>query len=449
MKPSSPLFSLVLCFVVAACSGPDLNDPEVQAALTEAKNLGLAFLEENQLQEAETAFKQVLEIHPEDPSGHANLGIVYLRSGAYEQAETYLLEAVELAPSDPNIPLSLATLYEQTDQIDRARSTVEQALQQNPDHVQTLYKRAQLYRNETALLSTYANHLKTVVQFAPANIVPRFYLVESLAQAGSLSDAFQELDDLRHQLPEIPREATPHYESAVAALQAEDAAASFRSVRVFHNLMKVTPYYQTSLRLLGLRTDAAVGVPVISEPTGLAQAAFTQGDESPDIIGEMQFTDASANAGLGDLPDPEAEITSVVLLDVDGDKETDLFRTTWNASTNTASYQLLRNQFGRFIDITGDANIQPVASKPLYALSADFDNDTFLDLFVLTEGQDVLYRNLGDGTFEEYGAATGIDVAEVNKATFADIDHDGDLDLLVAREGPTLVYRNNLDGSLL
>ena len=447
MKPSSSLFfSLTLCIILSACAGPDLNDPEVQAALTEAKNLGLAYLEENQLQEAEAAFQQVLDIHPEDPSGHANLGIVYLRAGSYEQAEASLSKAAELAPEDPNIPLSLATLYDQTDQIERARSTIEQALEQNPDHVQTLYKRAQLYSDEASLIATYATHLKTVVQYAPANIVPRFYLVESLAQSGELADAFQELDDLRQQLPEIPREAAPHFESAVSALQAEEAEAAFRSVRVFHNLMKVTPYYQTSLRLLGLRTDAAVGVPVISEPTGLAQAAFTQGDGSPDIIAEMQFTDASVNAGLQDLPDPAAEITSMVLLDVDGDKETDLFRTIWNASTNTASFQLLRNQFGRFIDITADAGIQSTESKPLYALSADFDNDTFLDLFVLTEGQDVLYHNQGDGTFEEI-ASTGIDVQEVNKALFADVDHDGDLDLLIAREGPFLVYRNNLDGS--
>ena len=450
MKRFLPRFIAILFLGgIAACSGPDLNDPAVQAALTESKNLGLAYLEENQLLEAEAAFLEVLELNPDDASGQANLGIVYLRSGSYEKAEGHLLKAVELAPDDPNIPLSLATLYEQTERTDLARSTISTALEQNPDHVQTLYKRAQLYStdNDPSLAETYAGHLRTVVQYAPANIVPRFYLVESLTQAADLQNAFQELNDLRQQLPDIPREAQPHYEAAIAALQAEDTSAAFRSVRVFHNVMKVTPYYQTSLRLLGLRTDAAVGVPVISEPTGLGQAAFTQGDGSPDILDGMEFTDASANAGLQNVFDFAQEITSMVLLDIDGDKETDVFATAWNPSTNTASYALLRNQFGRFTNITDESGIEPVSAKPLYALAADYDNDTFLDLFVFTEGQDLLYHNQGDGTFKETGAETGIDVSDVQKALFADIDHDGDLDLLVAQRGPLLAYQNNLDGS--
>ena len=140
-------------------------------------------------------------------------------------------------------------------------------------------------------------------------------------------------------------------------------------------------------------------------------------------------------------------ITSLVLLDVDSDKETDVFITTWDESANTASYMLLRNQFGRFTDITEESNIEAIPARPLYTLAADYDNNTFIDLFVFTESAVLLFHNQGDGTFEESGAETGIDVGNVQAASLADLDHDGDLDLLVAQEGPLLVFRNNLDGS--
>ena len=249
------LLFFTLCLAIVSCTKPpDLNDPAVQAAISEAQNLGLAYLEENQLQQAEDAFRQLIALNPQDPAGYANLGIVYLRSGNVESAEEYLLAGLERAPNDPDIPLSLAVVYEQTERIDQARSLIEAALERNPEHVQTLFTRAQLYRDDIALVSTYANHLESVVAAAPANIVPRFYLIESLTEADEFDRALLQLMDLQQQLPEIPREALPHFDMAISALQASQSVDAFRSVRIFHNLMKVTPYYQTSLRLLGLRT---------------------------------------------------------------------------------------------------------------------------------------------------------------------------------------------------
>jgi len=83
-----------------------------------------------------------------------------------------------------------------------------------------------------------------------------------------------------------------------------------------------------------------------------------------------------------------------------------------------------------------------------YATFADYDNDGWLDLFVIGgEGRGHLFRNRGNGTFEEVTAKAGIaDVKGARKALFVDLDHDGDLDLLLV--GSTLtVYRNNLEAA--
>src|SRR3546814_8575686 len=63
----------------------------------------------------------------------------------------------------------------------------------------------------------------------------------------------------------------------------------------------------------------------------------------------------------------------------------------------------------------------------------DFDNDGELDLFVASYGVNSLYRNKGDGNFENVAPQLGL--AEDNHAVGAawgDFDNDGWLDIFVA-----------------
>jgi len=64
---------------------------------------------------------------------------------------------------------------------------------------------------------------------------------------------------------------------------------------------------------------------------------------------------------------------------------------------------------------------------------ADYDEDGWPDILVTSFGPTVLYRNLGDGTFENVAARSGIESPGWNTgAAFFDADADGDLDLYVA-----------------
>jgi len=114
---------------------------------------------------------------------------------------------------------------------------------------------------------------------------------------------------------------------------------------------------------------------------------------------------------------------------------------------------LLRNESdGSFTDVTREAGLlTPVNS--VSASWADFDNDGWLDLFVCCERQPShLYRNLGNGTFEDVSTVAGVSVPEGNCKGAAWIDYDNDsypdlfLNFLTFNHGARL-YRNNHDGT--
>lgn len=143
---------------------------------------------------------------------------------------------------------------------------------------------------------------------------------------------------------------------------------------------------------------------------------------------------------------------------------------------------LLRNNGdGTFSEVTKQASVgDPRWSAA--AAAADYDRDGDLDFFVvnyldydlnrlpvsgkfcsyrgipvacgprgLKGAGDSLYRNNGDGTFEDVSKAAGVDdpLGLYGLAcAWGDFDNDGDSDLYVANDTtPNLLYRNNGDGS--
>jgi len=84
------------------------------------------------------------------------------------------------------------------------------------------------------------------------------------------------------------------------------------------------------------------------------------------------------------------------------------------------------------------------------AAVGDVDGDGDLDLFVTRlDAPDILFRNKGDGTFEDGSSEAGFSKFNLqsNAAAFADIDNDGDLDLyvtVVGNQGNAVNNRNYL-----
>jgi hypothetical protein len=81
----------------------------------------------------------------------------------------------------------------------------------------------------------------------------------------------------------------------------------------------------------------------------------------------------------------------------------------------------------------------------------DFDGDGRDDIYFANElGRNALYRNKGDGTFEDVAAAAGVALGDrvCVAATFIDYDNDGSLDLYVtSTRGGNVLFRNRGDST--
>lgn len=114
---------------------------------------------------------------------------------------------------------------------------------------------------------------------------------------------------------------------------------------------------------------------------------------------------------------------------------------------------LFRNRGdGTFEDVSEKAGVSdPHKLHGMGVVWSDYDNDGWPDLFVTNDsGWNFLYHNEQDGTFEEVGITSGTGLGPFGQnygnmaADFADFDHDGKLDLFVARFGnqPASLYWN-------
>jgi len=155
-----------------------------------------------------------------------------------------------------------------------------------------------------------------------------------------------------------------------------------------------------------------------------------------------KFVDVSEAAGVAGFDDDWS--TAAVFFDFDNDSDLDLYVANyveWTAAINReidfrvtgigksystpthyagAKSRLYRNDGdGRFSDISIESGIH-IPGKALSATAVDYDRDGLLDLFVANDTvQNFLFRNKGNGRFEEIGALEGIAFNQKGRATGA------------------------------
>ena len=118
--------------------------------------------------------------------------------------------------------------------------------------------------------------------------------------------------------------------------------------------------------------------------------------------------------------------------------------------------RLYRNQGnGSFADVSGAALVGRPVGPALGVVTADFDGDGWIDIYVANDGQDnQLWMNQRDGTFRNMGLLSGVSVSGEGRAEAGmgvdagDFDRDGDEDLFIThlRGQTNTLYINNGSG---
>jgi len=123
----------------------------------------------------------------------------------------------------------------------------------------------------------------------------------------------------------------------------------------------------------------------------------------------------------------------VAVLDFDRDGREDLFVAGGDGN------RLYRNRGdGTYEDVAARAGVRGQEGEAVGALAFDYDNDGWTDLYVTyLDRPNLLYHNRGDGTFEEIGRKAGVAVNDYcTSAAALDFDRDGLPDLYVLVYGP-------------
>ncbi len=197
--------------------------------------------------------------------------------------------------------------------------------------------------------------------------------------------------------------------------------------------------------------------------------AFVANDTTPNFLfhnlGGKRFEEVGLEAGVAYAPDGNAlSGMGSDFRDVNNDGLPDI----WHTAVEHETFPLYINRGkGNFVDMTVPSGL----AKPTVEMSGwgngifDFDNDGWKDLFVarsnvmdniseLVPGRrypepNSIFRNLGNGKFEETSAMAGPDfqlAAAHRGVAFGDLDNDGQIDMVVSvLGGPVKLFHNISD----
>ena len=387
--------------------------------------IGLYFMEEGLRTTAIGHLEYCVAINPRHTEAYRHLGYLYYLRGAAPElrstADYYFSRLLELEPGNLFGRIYRGTVRTALGQFDGAEADARAGLAIEPE-------------NEV-LLMLLGNALLRQLRFAEAAKVYR----EAAAQrpdnpwakwclALATERSGQELSGL----PEKLRIAYPRQDDAPAPARFTNLAPRLG----IDTLSRGRGVAWTDFNKDGLYDLFAVG---IRDPHTLYRNN-----------GDGTFTDHTDPSGLEDPRGGWAALAA----DYDNDGDPDLYvtRNGWAGREGNSLY--LNDGSGKFLDVAAQIGVDCPADS-FTAAYADYDKDGFLDLYVangvsLRQGSpNVLYRNLGNGRFQDVSLAARVaNPGSSVGTTWGDYNGDGYPDLYVTNYGgDNALYRNRGDGT--
>jgi tetratricopeptide (TPR) repeat protein len=368
-----------------------------------------------------------------------NLGSAYMNQQLFEKGLKAFQQAAELDPKLTIARLNQGVTLLNLQKIDDAKAALEAALKQDPKNPNAWYNLGLLAKN-TGDAQAAIDAFKRVTEIDANDPDTWYFLGTAYVQAKQFPQA---IDAFQHALKLNPLHASAEFGLSRAYQQSTDVDHAREHLKKFQYI-----------------TQNKIGAPM-SLAYG-EQGQYSRAVESPQAVLKapppikVRFVDVTAQAGIvtkvtADSPkNPTGFLGSgACFFDYDSDGRVDLFLADNGHSGGIGLYRNLGN--GKFEDVTQKAGLDP-SLHGIGCTAGDYDNDGVTDLAVSFNDGVRLLHNERNGKFRDVTEDAGIHSNVLNLGvTFIDYDHDGDLDLFVNRHfdaaGASEMWRNNGDGT--
>jgi len=358
---------------------------------------------------------------PIEAAHHNNLGCAYMNQQLFEKGLKEFQAAVAADPKSTIARLNEGVAYLNLQKIDEAKTALEDALKQDPKNANAWYSLGLLAKN-TGDAQASIDAFKRVSEIDPNDADTWYFLGTAYVQAKQFPQAIEAFE---RALKINPLHASAEFGLSRAYQQSGD-----------------TDHARDHLKKFQYITQNKYG-----SPMSLAygeQGQYSRAVESPQAQLKpppqikVQFVDVTKKAALLTIADtkPRGDLTSFLgpgacFLDYDGDGRVDLLVPSNGPQGGVGLFRNMGN--GEFEDVTKRAGLDAAVSA-IGCATGDYDNDGLADIAMSLSGRLMLLHNEKNGTFKDVTAASGIRGEGLNFGlTWIDYDHDGDIDLYVSR----------------
>ena len=362
--------------------------------------------------------------NPAEAARLNNLGAAYMNQQLFEKALKSFAQAAALDPK-----LTIARLNEgiallNLQKIDEAKAALEDSLKQDPKMPNAWYNLG-LFAKNTGDAQAAIDAFKDVIEIDPKDADTWYFLGASYVQAKQFPQA---VDAFQHALQLNPLHASAEFGLSRADQQSGDIDHAREHLKKFQYI-----------------TQNKIGAPM-SLAYG-EQGQYSRAVEAPSAVLKapaqikVRFVDVTTEAGIISRPQPgifrvrgPEPGPGACFFDYYADGKLDVLITDNGPQGGIALYRNLGN--GKFEDVTKQAGLDPNL-RATSCTAGDYDNDGFTDLAVGVDAHVLVLHNEKNGTFRDQSEPAGIkeSAGGTEGVAFIDYDHDGDLDLYVVSAG--------------
>ncbi|MGH9793164.1 MAG: FG-GAP-like repeat-containing protein [Candidatus Acidiferrales bacterium] len=386
-------------------------------AAIRANNLGAAYLNQQRTEQALAQFKQAQAADPKLAVARVNEAIALLNLQRIEPARALLSEIVAQDSKNVRAWYNLGLLEKNSGDAEKALAAFEKAAALDPGDPDTHYfigtLHSQLQKYDDAIAA-----FQRAIKSNPFHVSAEFGLARAQQRLGNAEQARLHLARFQH-------------------LNTEKLGAPMSLA--YGDQGKYSLAETVTLPPTAAPPPIPIKFTLVPESASGLKVEWLNPNKRKAYEG---MTRVAPKHALPPMPGTHC------LFDYDNDGDGDVFLAV--RQIDEVGARLFQRTKNQYVDATPSAGFEVIQSVD-HCAAGDYDNDGWTDLALGAVGGTAIYRNLGNGTFQNVTAKVGLPTdLSTSALTWVDLDHDGDLDLYVSHAVPPTrdtFWRNNGNGT--